>query len=294
MADILKPSILDPMETELSKPSAGANAEAEAYCATVISNYEGWKGVQIVYSKEGMQTTTDRLDARVRRLERMDGINPPPPMDTPSWDSLMWRVARLHRKMPMLPPGLNKLAAAPPHITATIPLLKSVVGCMHWTGSPSWTALVEKDADFEEDELLRAMAQFLSYVAGTRRHKVTGTFDLKDNCKLALDLSLEENPFVATGPRPPPGMRPPPPRVVPVPCCHRCPCHNGNKQLAAKPSILRWMTGKYNEERRAKRMTVGGRIAGAFRKLAFWRRSRYPDTDSDTSSISTRSSSTFA
>ncbi|KAI3336929.1 hypothetical protein HD806DRAFT_517924 [Xylariaceae sp. AK1471] len=303
--DTLKPSMLDPIDVELLKPSA--NMAAEAYCATVVSNIEGWKGATLPRTKESRRATIDQLDTRVRRLESMDGINPPPPMDTPSWDSLTWRIARLHRKMPPGPVGaLNALRATPPHITPTTALLQSTVTSIGGIGPQSWAVFVEKEEeDLEGDDLLHAAAQFLCYLAGRRSYKVVGSFELKQNCVLALDLSLDADAksgfyvgpaFPAMGPK-----RQAMPRPAPVPfskaccgCCG-CSCHNANSAtVAPKPSVLRWMTGKYHEEKRASRTGVKARIAGAFRKLAFWRRHSGHETDSDVSSITTRSSSTFA
>lgn len=82
----MKSEMLDPIEAEFSKPSE--SMLAPSYCATVISNLEGWKGIMLLSNKEHKSLKIDKLDMRVRRLENMEGINPPPPMDTPSWDSL--------------------------------------------------------------------------------------------------------------------------------------------------------------------------------------------------------------
>jgi hypothetical protein len=306
----MKPDMSDPIDVELSKP--GANMAAVAYCATVVANLEGWKGGTLPPTREGRRPTIEQLDTRVRRLENRDGINPPPPMDTPSWDSLTWRVARLHRQMPIGPVGvvgpLNGLVRAmPPHITPTMALLQSTVTSIAAVGPQSWAAFVEKDEDLEGDDLLQAAAQFLCYLAGARRYKMAGSFELLHNCVLALDLALDTD--TNAGPPMPPAFhhvnpkargpmmpRPVRARAVKACCgCCGCACHNANIVTAApKPGVLSWMTKKYHEDRRARRTGVKARIAGAFRKLAFWRRSSGNETDSDVSSISTRSSSTFA
>ncbi|KAI1164076.1 hypothetical protein F5B18DRAFT_284954 [Nemania serpens] len=296
MADKLKPSVLDSTDAETLAPST--NMAAEAYCATVISNLEGWRLRTLPRTKEGRRATIEQLDIRVRRIENMESINPPPPMDTPSWDSLMWRVARVHRRMPQGRAVMQGLAAAPPYITPTIALLRSIMASIEGEGPQSWATFVEKDMDLaDDDELLQAAAQFLCYTAGRKCYKIVGSFDLKQTCKLALDLSLDTDMnsglLVGVGR----GMAPLAPlrRVGSLACgCCGCSCHHNARETMPKPSVLRWMTGKYREEKQARRTGVKARIARAFGKLAFWNRRRDEDSDSDVSSITTRTSSTFA
>ncbi|KAI1426092.1 hypothetical protein F5Y12DRAFT_307823 [Xylaria sp. FL1777] len=297
-SDMLKSDILDSIDVEPLKPST--NLKAQAYCATVVSNLEGWRSRPFPCTKESRGVTIDQLDMRVRRLETIDAINPPPPMDTPSWDSLMWRVARLHRKMPM-GPTVHRLCGAPPLLTPTPDLLRSIVTSIGGGMGPHPWAMLAGAEDLDNEDLLPAAAQFLCYFAGSRRFKVVGSFELERNCKLALDLSLDadahQGPFV--GPVPPPDlglMGRAGPRPLAKGCCGCCSClcHNNSRKVpVAKPRVIDWMTGKYYEEKRARRTGVKARIARVFKKLAFWRRRGDSDTDSDTSSISTRSSSTF-
>ncbi|KAI0431426.1 hypothetical protein F5Y09DRAFT_195890 [Xylaria sp. FL1042] len=295
MADTLKAEMMDSIGAGLSKPSS--TAMAQAYCATVISNLEGWKCVALPYTKESREATIDRLDARVRNLENMGSINPPPPMDTPSWDSLMWRVARLHRKMPVGPP-INR-CAVPPFITPSLDLLRSTLSSIGGVGWQSW-ALFSDGGDLEADGLLELAGQYLCYLAGKRGFKVIGSFELKQNCKLALEMSLDmdansglhhrqgfpvsRQPLDLGGPPPPAGRMP-----LQKGCCGCCACACHKTKKLPHPGVLMWMTGKYHEEKRAKRNGVKARIARAFKKLAFWRRREY-DTDSDdVSSIMTTS-----
>ncbi|KAI0460692.1 hypothetical protein F5B21DRAFT_452883 [Xylaria acuta] len=309
MEDTLKPGMLDPIDVELSKTPP--STEAQAYCATVISNLEGWRGWALPSTKERRRATIAQLDTRVRRLENIDGINPPPPMDMPSWDSLVWRVARLHRKMPQGPVAINKLFSTPPHITATTNLLRSTVASIGGVGPQSWAVFIEKEESLEGDDLLHAAAQFLCYLAGKRGYKIIGSFKLEAICTLALDLSLDADansgfyagsPFQVVGPRPRRGVGGVPPYVVPVQksvqkmccgCC-ACSCHQKVAKEIAMPGVLEWMTKKYHKEKQDSRTGVRARIARAFGRLAFWRRRDGDETDSDASSISTRSSSTFA
>ncbi|KAI0486632.1 hypothetical protein F4859DRAFT_308421 [Xylaria cf. heliscus] len=311
MEDVRKPGMLDPIDDIdlLKKPT---NTEAQAYCATVISNLEGWRCWGLPSGKEGRGLTIAHLDTRIRRLESVDNINPPPPMDMPSWDSLMWRVARLHRKMPQGGLSISRLTATPPPIQASADLLRTTVASIGGAGPQSWAAFAaesEETLDGDDDDLVRAAAQFLCYLAGRRGHKHVGTFNLATNCALALNLSLDAdanagyyvgNAFHVVGgggggPRPRHhgvmGAAVMPPLAAKKLCCGCCGCYC-HKDDEVKPSVQRWMTGKYYEEKRANRTGFKGRIARAFRKLAFWRRRRL-GTDSDASSISTRSSSTF-
>ncbi|KAK5627894.1 hypothetical protein RRF57_003609 [Xylaria bambusicola] len=286
MADIMKPETLDPIEAEFSKPPA--NILAQAYCATVISNLEGWKGVISFHSvKERKSLAIEQLDARVRRLENLEGISPPPPMDIPSWDSLTtspqdasgageqtFRCAAVHYANPRLTKRCGELDR----------------------GDGGVLVRVQGEETLEGDDLLQAAAQFLGYIAGQQRLKVVGTFDLKQNCKLALNLSLDPNANALFGPvfpMPRHIVQPSPPRPL-MPqkhccgCCS-CSCHNPSPS----PSVLRWMTGKYDQEKRARRSGFKARITKVFRKLAFWRRDYDDDTDSDASSITVRTSSTL-
>ncbi|KAI1273597.1 hypothetical protein F5Y07DRAFT_249919 [Xylaria sp. FL0933] len=294
MADTLKADMLDAIDAEFSKPSS--TGPAQGYCATVISNLEGWKGLLLPYTKEAREATIEQLDARVRTLENMGAINSPPPMDTPSWDSLMWRVARLHRKMPLGPP-INR-CAVPPFITPSLDLLRSTLAAVGGVGWQSWTVSSEKE-DVETDGLLQYAGQYLCYLAGKRGCKVIGSFELKQNCKLALELSLDMDansgfylgpPFPVARQRLDVGAPPPPAGRVTVKkgCCGCCACACHRPKRMPNPGVLKWMTGKYQDEKRAKQKSVKARIAGVFNKLAFWRRREY-DTDSDASSITTAS-----
>ena len=193
---------------------------------------------------------------------------------------------------------MNRLCGAPPYITPTLDLLESVTASLGGMGLLSWATFKEKES-LEGDALLQSAAQFLCYIAGQRRFKVVGSFGLKENCKLALDMSLDPNantsfgPPISFPPHPVPIMgRGVPPPVATKGCCGCCGC-SCHKPTKAKRAVLSWMVGKYDEEKRAKRTGVKARIARAFRKLAFWRRDRDDDTDSDVSSITTRTSSTL-
>ncbi|TRX91831.1 hypothetical protein FHL15_007384 [Xylaria flabelliformis] len=296
MEDTLKPG-MDSIDVELSKPST--NKEAQAYCATVISNLEGWRGWALPGAKEGGQITIIHLDTRVRRLENRDGINPPPPMDMPSWDSLSWRVARLHRKM-LQAPVSRRLYSTPPHITATLELLRSTVASIGGVGPQSWAAFIGKEESLEGDGLVQAAAQFLCYLAGKRGYKTIGSFGLQETCIMALDLSLDVD--ANSGPQiiqvtKPKSMGAMPPKQVPLPvqkvCCGCCGCHC-HSSSGPKPGVLRWATKKYYKEKQASRTGVKARIAGVFRRLAFWKRRCEDDTDSDASSTTSGSSSTVA
>lgn len=288
MADEMKPSVLDSTDAETLAPPT--NMPAEAYCATVISNIEGWRLRGFPRTKEGKRVTIEQLDIRVRRLENLECINPPPPMDTPSWDSLMWRVARVHRRMPQGRAVQEGLAAAPPYITPSMALLRSIMASIGGEGPQSWATFVGNEDDLaDDDDMLQAAAQFLCYSAGRKCYKIVGSFDLKQVCKLALDLSLDADGNASVRPGPPrviPSPLPPVRRVGSLACgCCGCSCHHNTRESMPRPSVLKWMNGKYREEKRARRTGLKARVARAFGKLAFWKRRRDQDTDSDASSV---------
>ncbi|KAI1327867.1 hypothetical protein F5Y16DRAFT_181811 [Xylariaceae sp. FL0255] len=211
MADAL-PQKVDPAtiysETaDLWKAKTSHSGSAEAYCATVISNLEGWKCVQFGRTKESLQVTIENLTSRIRRLENQEHIDPPPPMDVPSWDGLSWRVARLHRRMP----NFHQERYMPALMNPSLHLLTSTLAQISGTGLQSWSAFIErqkqqqqqqqqptqddidkekKDAQ-EQEELLRAAAQWLCYLAGKRGRKLCSSFGLDVNCTLALDMALD-------------------------------------------------------------------------------------------------------
>ncbi|KAI1147377.1 hypothetical protein F4825DRAFT_151551 [Nemania diffusa] len=298
MADKPKSSMLDSVDDEkLSKPTP--NLLAGGYCATVISNLEGWRGGVLPCTRESRQPTIEHLDLRVRRLENTAGINSPPPMDTPSWESLTWRVTRLHRKMPSGPQILSYwLTASPPLMNATVSLLQSTVASIGGWGLRSWAAFVEGEPDLAGDDFVQAAAQFLCYLAGRRSYKVHGCFNLVANCRLALDLSLDAdaNPsFYLPGPMLRTGLGANMISRVAGRCT--CACHGGLPAPGPPPPPPR-VVNVHNPRRKQKRRHVGvkARIARVFGKLACWKRNRGEDidSDSDASSISTSSSSSTA
>ncbi|KAI0535550.1 hypothetical protein GGR58DRAFT_478908 [Xylaria digitata] len=207
----------------------------------------------------------------------------------------MWRVARLHRKM--LPgPGMIRLSVAPP-ITPSLALLRSTVNSIGGAGLQSWALLAEKDEELDGDDLLQVAAQFLCHLAGRRCLKIVGSFELKQNCKLALDLSLEvdANSGLYLGPlfHGPRAL----PRTGLLPlqkgCCGCCACSCHNITNGPNPVVLKCMKGRYHREEREGRTGFKAWIAGMFRRLPFRRRRGEHETDSDASSITTRASSTI-
>ncbi|KAI0971085.1 hypothetical protein F4678DRAFT_92057 [Xylaria arbuscula] len=293
MADKLKPDMLDSVDAGLSKPTPVVLAHA--YCATVISNLEGWRGFKLSSAKEISEVTISQVDTRIRRLEMTANINPPPPVDIPSWDSLMWRVARLHR---MMPAGATtiRFGAAPPLITPSLDLLRTTMASIGGVGLQSWAVFTEGDDLEKGDRIISAAAQYLCNLAGKRGFKIIGSFELALNCSLALELSLDKdaNPRLYIGPRTHPmpgqGLVGSPARSPLKTCCGccSCSCHTGPGLF---PRVV-----NVTKPKRAKQRNVKARIANVFRKLAFWRRCRSADdsdSDSDASSTTTGSSSTL-
>ncbi|KAI1304414.1 hypothetical protein F5Y03DRAFT_179194 [Xylaria venustula] len=292
MADTLKPDMLDSVDAELSKPTTPVLAQA--YCATVISNLEGWRGLKLSCAKEISEVTISQVDMRIRRLEMTTSINPPPPVDIPSWESLMWRVARLHRMMVGVTP--NRFGQAPPIITPSLDLLRTTMASIGGMGPQSWAVFTEGEDLENGDRMIPAAAQYLCNLAGKRGFKIIGSFELAASCNLALELSLDRdaNPALYVGPGPPlprQGMPVPPARSFPKVCCGCCACSCHNK-ASLPPRVVNVTKGKY---KRPNQRSVRARITYVFRKLAFWRRRSADDSDSDSiaSATTTGSSSTL-
>ncbi|KAI8626955.1 hypothetical protein F5Y19DRAFT_478166 [Xylariaceae sp. FL1651] len=298
MADTPNASLLDPIEVGLQQPPA--NREAEAYCATVIANLEGWKDIALPQSMEGLQPTTEQLDMRTRRLEILQKINPPPPMDMPSWDSLSWRVARLSSKM--AGQGLNFPKPNPPHFTPSLGLLRSCVGSIWGMGPKSLYTFLEDEGELDEEDILCCTAQWLCHLAGQRFYKIVGSFDLRANCLFALDMSLEMDGRVGMlGPQghqmvmrqPGDGLRRgamgmPTAWAAKKACCGCCVCSCHSDSIGKTPVIPEVVKVR-PMKKRSGRYGMKARVARVFRKLIFWRRHKSDTSDSDSSSITTSS-----
>ncbi|KAI1823582.1 hypothetical protein F4861DRAFT_509936 [Xylaria intraflava] len=232
---------------------------AQVYCATVIANLEGWRGETLPSTKEGRRLTIDQLEARIRHLESIDGIDPPPPMDVQSWDSLIYRAARLHRHMPQGPLiSIYKQMTRPLPIAPTVGLLRRAVTVLGGVGPQSWTAFIGGDEDIDDDDLLQAAAQFLCYLVGKQSCKLVGSFKLELNCALALDMSLdaetntglygERSSYSGSND----GVRPRS-RLGPEVASQASlvPCHNSEGVTSPKPEASRWMRVEQDRERPA-------------------------------------------
>ncbi|KAI1816790.1 hypothetical protein GGS20DRAFT_583137 [Poronia punctata] len=266
-----------------------SNEAAEMYCMTAIANIEGRHLVPFPYARSN-QTTIEQLDSRIRTLEILESIDPPPPTDLPSWDSLIWRVARIHRKTILQLPK-----TAPPHIIPSEALLKatlnSVPGGFLRLPPQSWGQLVENsgDSDLKGDDLLRLASQFLCHSAGWLGYKAAGSFDLAYTCGLALDLSLHADAIprnaratpilLSAVPWPaPPGLRAlpaGPPRLASGSRCS-CSCHTSTIGLHDKP-------------KRASNSVFRACVVRICEKLGFRRRSELDYEESASYSSSTLS-----
>ncbi|CAJ2509869.1 Uu.00g057690.m01.CDS01 [Anthostomella pinea] len=266
---------------------------AESYCANFIANLEGWKGIELP-KDDGLLATLEALDRRMRALEAMDRITPPPPMLEPSWDSLTWRVCRLANRWPGRP--INTVT--PPFIQPSLPLLKSAIAGIVGPKPMSWP---EKE-DLEEKEVISRATQWLCHTAGGRVIKACTSFNLAGACALALDLSLEveARPGMPLVRRPPgpvgPPIRPPIIKGPKKSCCGCCvcSCHGKEQKKTDSKRVSAWLTGN-SKSKKSHGSCGSSRVAGWFKKLAFWRRtSRCYDTDSDSGSeISSLSSATM-
>ncbi|KAL7626285.1 hypothetical protein AAE478_003055 [Parahypoxylon ruwenzoriense] len=249
---------------------------AKAYCAYVISNLEGLKALSLP-TGDDLDLTETAIDRRVRRLESLYLVSPPPPMLEPSWDSLMWRVCRLACKTP---PGVVLQKAPRLYTGASLSLLKCLVASMEAQDRLVWP---EKE-DLEEEALLSLVGQWLLHFAGQRRFYIRKEIklELEDLCSLALDLSLEaeHRPY-------PPGrhLGLMPPRTVTTSsygpkaaCCGCCSCYCHNSKSRRDSSV-----DSYNSLHKRRQWNTRWQIAGWFKKLAFWRKKRAVDDASSTS-----------
>ncbi|KAI0166510.1 hypothetical protein GGR57DRAFT_28015 [Xylariaceae sp. FL1272] len=299
---------LDKPSTILSseKSDTGSHA-AEAYCATVIANLEGWMHLTNRERNEALQMPINiqSLDSRIRALEALGGINSPPPCETVSWDGLSWRAARLHKRMP----ALEKTMDIPPHIACSLDLLVNTLAGLGGAVPPA------EKAEMDATQTLRFAAQSLSHLAGRRGFKIVGSFELEFNCLLALDLSLGNDPLAPGGPylAPParggyvprnnsPGRRQAAPILVKQtkPCCGCCDCYCHDADIRPSPprrARSRSRSPRWISPRRRRAPPRREKSGGFWSKLAFWRRGKdkygYDDSDSFRSAV-TRTESTLS
>ncbi|KAI1267197.1 hypothetical protein F5Y18DRAFT_331609 [Xylariaceae sp. FL1019] len=288
-----KPSTVPSSE----KSGTGTHA-AEAYCATVVANIEGWRHPTTNRERDEalrMPVNTKSLDNRIRALEAQDGIDSPPPCETVSWDGLSWRAARLHRRIG----ALEKIRNIPPHIACSLDLLVNTLGALGGAVPP---------AEMDATQTLRFAAQSLSYVAGQRGYKIIGSFELEFNCLLALDLALVNDPL-AVGP----SLAPPVrggyvQRQKPInvkdtkACCGCCDCYCHDTVIRSRPTRRARSRSRSGSPRwippRRRRVPLREEKSGGFwSKLAFWRRDKNNrngyDSD-DSRSVVTRTESTLS
>ncbi|KAI1640962.1 hypothetical protein F4809DRAFT_637096 [Biscogniauxia mediterranea] len=264
-----------------------ANYMAESYCACAIANFEGLRRIDFPTGSR-LRVTLEELDGRVRRLESIDGIARPPPMQEPSWDTLTWRISRLPRSVPEMPVP----SRVPSYIRTSLPLLKSTAEGMPAPVPMAWP----DESRVGERELLGLVVQWLCYVAGRRSFRANSIpFEVGAVCSLALDLSLsfESRPGhpLNRSPLPMPGPIPTGPGVPGRSCFGPCACSYEKTRLR---DDLRSVLDEYHRDF-FRRRGARRRVAGWFKKLAFWRRKRVDDDDDDdASTISRLSSETLA
>ncbi|KAL1845505.1 hypothetical protein VTK73DRAFT_500 [Phialemonium thermophilum] len=291
----------------------------KAYCACVISNLEGFKGVPSVVYTGNAQVTLDELDKRAQRLENMTtGVVVPPPPVLPTWDALAWRVARLASVLvytrtlgSVALPGtlygswelLDRIVT---HIECLdpIPVLKpSERLARSQTTRPVATAAAAaaasdgSDKHESDDEKLLVVTQRLCYAAGKRRiHIRNAPTNLDEACLFGMDLSIEMEktrlgahaapPFHGMHHAAPPGPWDPRnarPRVPPSP---RRDFRSARRARSSSSSSSgsSGLSVRLAARRRGGRW---GRVKTFFRKLACWKTSPGDASDSGSDSSST-------
>ncbi|MBE3043934.1 hypothetical protein IMZ48_15445 [Candidatus Bathyarchaeota archaeon] len=263
------------------------------YCACVLANIEGLNDFPA--AKDSTHTPTlAALDARTQKLEgATPGLLAPPPSTPVTWDSLAWRVARVNANS-------NRFALAMKHapevpLSGSLDLLDSIVASLNCKApgtitfgsderrgaagedgdaDDEKTVCDDKDADERRHDVLR---QRVCYAVGKRGMKIDRVpYNLGTTCSLALYLSLAvekgtsqpiRRPGMCGAGIPPNWSGPPPPasRVVRVSKHYTCRYHG--------------------------RKSLGSRIGGFFKKMAWWRKDTSNDIDSDSDSGSDTTSS---
>ncbi|KAI5928602.1 hypothetical protein F4810DRAFT_12307 [Camillea tinctor] len=260
-----------------------ADSMAQSFCACAIANFEGLRRIDLP-TGDRLKVTLEELDSRVRRLESIDGIARPPPMQEPSWDTLTWRISRLPRSFP----EVSVPNRVPSYIKTSLPLLKSTTESMQSPVPIAWP----DESKLGEKEVLSQVVQWLCYIAGRRSFRVNSIpFEVGAVCSLALDLSLnsESRPGHPFNRCPIPAPRPVPmgPGIPGRSYFHPCICPYQKSRLK---DDLRSILDEYNKD--CRRRGARWRVASCLKKLAFWRRK--PVKDNDASTISTLSSDTLA
>lgn len=266
------------------------------YCACILANLEGLNNIP---SKDSSFTQTlAALDKRAQKLEAFTpGLLAPPPVAPLTWDSLIWRVARLSTNSNRFTSVLKSAPEVP--LCASLDLIDSIIasinnaapGSVFLISDAKWgipidkggaddekTVCDEKDADERRLDVLR---QRLCYAVGKRGDKIDSVpYDLQATCSLALYLSLDIEKSNASSRRPPgmntKGMVPGPPRDW-----GGAPPRPVNTTIEVTKPCRRTCCRKEN---RRKKTSIGSRIGGFFRKLAWWKGKKDTSYDSDSDS----------
>lgn len=268
------------------------------YCVCVLANLEGLNNY-LSREESSLAPTLAALDTRTQKLEDATlGLLPPPPVTPLTWSSLAWRVARLSANNSRFVSVLQSAPEVP--LSASLDLLDNIVASLNnkfpgallvkgdakrslptdeGDADDEKTVYDDKDADEKRLDVLR---QRLCYAIGKRGKKIDCVpYSLPATCSLALYLSLDVEKSGALASRPPGwnarGMAPDPPRPtrtieITRPCRRKC-CRRGRPRKGA---------------------SLGSRIGGLFRKLAWWKGKKDAgcDSDSDSSSGSDTANST--
>ena len=193
--------------------------------AQKVAGLEGWKGVDLI--QDLANVTLDRLDARVRHLERLYTIDSPPPMLEATGESLLYRLQRLERRSILFTE--LKISSWQTAAGEKLGIDKSAFKALLvklFNKSPEWP---------EEDEMfwISAASQQLCHAAGRHRLKPPRTLEtISQLYAFAVELSLKLEcippsppaPFIAP-------LKPRNPHDSSHACCGccSCSCHNSKR-----------------------------------------------------------------
>ncbi|KAK7415953.1 hypothetical protein QQX98_005526 [Neonectria punicea] len=271
-----------------------ATERAQINCVAIIAGLEG-KNRLILPEDPVSSSSLAELSTRVRRLETQHGITLPPPSLSPTWDSLALRICRVqqksHAKYPrtkvadnsfafMIPDGMDVSVETLQTLCSDLcrprPPLFSVAAAMPWPKCAS------------DEEMLDVIRQRLCHSAGAHGILVAPIPITRIEIYaqlVALTLKIEE-PEPQVRPGMPPvgmgGMRAPGAAKKSCCGCCLCYCHNNvqpGRSVLPRDTGKRWPNIINVQPRRRKSAGFGW-----LKKLAFWRRSKYDDDWSSTTS----------
>ena len=256
------------------------------YLATV-ANLEGLQSIDLPDITSDASSLA-HLDQRVRALEAAMTITPPPPIENPSWSSLVWRLWRLNSRAVRLPnvtssdptdEAVLQLDLFSPEDTKniTMDVIKDTIGrCTLYVTDPAWPKMTTDD-----NTEFSIVLQRLAHMQGKDRklwNKAPTTMAGLYAAAAKWLFECEAKRYPGVGVPPPPGWHNvwQPRRRATKGCCGccACNCHDRSFRKRVPPGVRIYHLPKR-------------RVSGLMRKLMFWRRDKKDDRDDGSSTTST-------